>query len=148
MRTPSPQKRRLDLAPPLADRFIVEVAPSNTARYFSSCPSDPISRWTPCPPEYCRCASDHDEQEPAGYKRQTKGRVGFRGQSTTESEIQALARKLNLLRRSTILAVFFGRRGHQLSNPGGGGTLNFTYRIGPRPEQFAAELQLLLALLP
>src|SRR5215469_1547624 len=26
MRTPSPQKCRLDLAPPLADRFIVEVA--------------------------------------------------------------------------------------------------------------------------
>jgi hypothetical protein len=22
-----------------------------TARYFSSCPSDPTSRWTPCPPE-------------------------------------------------------------------------------------------------
>ena len=27
MRMPSPQKCRLDLAPPLADRFIVEVAP-------------------------------------------------------------------------------------------------------------------------
>src|SRR5262249_49369565 len=27
MRTPSPQKCRLDLVPPLADRFIVEVAP-------------------------------------------------------------------------------------------------------------------------
>ncbi len=25
--------------------------PSITARYFSSCPSDSISRWTPCPPE-------------------------------------------------------------------------------------------------
>jgi hypothetical protein len=24
--------------------------PSITARYFSSCPSDSISRWTPCPP--------------------------------------------------------------------------------------------------
>ena len=24
--------------------------PSITARYFSSCPSDPTSRWTPCPP--------------------------------------------------------------------------------------------------
>src|SRR5215468_6604931 len=23
-----------------------------TARYFSSCPSDSISRWTPCPPKY------------------------------------------------------------------------------------------------
>ena len=26
------------------------VAPSITARYFSSCPSDSTSRWTPCPP--------------------------------------------------------------------------------------------------
>ena len=25
--------------------------PSTAARYFSSCPSDPTSRWTPCPPE-------------------------------------------------------------------------------------------------
>ena len=28
------------------------VSPSITARYFSSCPSDPTSRWTPCPPKY------------------------------------------------------------------------------------------------
>jgi hypothetical protein len=28
------------------------VSPSITARYFSSCPSDSTSRWTPCPPEY------------------------------------------------------------------------------------------------
>lgn len=28
-----------------------EVAFSITARYFSSCPSDSTSRWTPCPPE-------------------------------------------------------------------------------------------------
>src|SRR5215813_1035807 len=27
------------------------VPPSITARYFSSCPSDSISRWTPCPPK-------------------------------------------------------------------------------------------------
>src|ERR1700689_4584236 len=51
MRTPSPPNCRLDLAPPLADRFIVGAAPSITARYFSSCPSDSISRWTPCPPQ-------------------------------------------------------------------------------------------------
>ena len=54
MRTPSSQKCRLDLAPPLADRFILGVTPSITARYFSSCPSDPTSRWTPCPPKYCQ----------------------------------------------------------------------------------------------
>ena len=30
------------------------VAPSITARYFSSCPSDSTSRWTPCPPEHCK----------------------------------------------------------------------------------------------
>src|SRR5216683_6982747 len=52
MRTPSSQKRRLDLTPPLADRFILGITPSITARYFSSCPSDSTSRWTPCPPEY------------------------------------------------------------------------------------------------
>src|SRR5919106_6339761 len=52
MRTPSPPESGLDLAPPWADRFINGVAPSITARYFSSCLSDPTSRWTPCPPEY------------------------------------------------------------------------------------------------
>src|ERR1700691_3979123 len=57
MRTPSPPNCRLDLAPPLADRFIVGAAPSITARYFSSCPSDSISRWTPCPPESCGSGS-------------------------------------------------------------------------------------------
>src|SRR5713101_5119746 len=51
MRTPSSQKCRLNLAPPLADRFILGVTPSITARYFSSCPSDSTSRWTPCPPK-------------------------------------------------------------------------------------------------
>src|ERR1700730_11052041 len=51
MRTPSPSYSRLDLAPPLADRFISGWPPSITARYFSSCPSDSTSRWTPCPPE-------------------------------------------------------------------------------------------------
>ena len=29
-------------------------SPSITARYFSSCPSDSILRWTPCPPEYSK----------------------------------------------------------------------------------------------
>ena len=49
IRTPSPPECRLDLAPSLADRFIMGC-PSITARYFSSSPSDPTSRWTPCPP--------------------------------------------------------------------------------------------------
>jgi hypothetical protein len=40
MRTPSSQKCRLDLAPPLADRFILGLPPSITARYFSAGPSD------------------------------------------------------------------------------------------------------------
>src|SRR5205823_13807156 len=34
-----------------ADQFICGVAPSITARSFSSRPSDSTSRWTPCPPE-------------------------------------------------------------------------------------------------
>src|SRR5215467_13854908 len=37
-----------------ADRFICGVAPSITARYCSSCPSDSTSRWTPCPPKNCK----------------------------------------------------------------------------------------------
>src|SRR5262249_6449951 len=50
MRTPSPQWCGLDLThlwptgSSLGDPLI-------TARNFSSCPSDSISRWTPCPPE-------------------------------------------------------------------------------------------------
>ncbi len=32
------------------DRFVTGWPPSTTARYVSSCPSDPTSRWTPCPP--------------------------------------------------------------------------------------------------
>src|SRR6267142_1365094 len=32
--------------------LIGSLTPSITARYFSSCPSDSISRWTPCPPKY------------------------------------------------------------------------------------------------
>src|ERR1039458_4613433 len=54
MRRHSPLQCGLDLAPPLADRFIVGATPSITARYFSSYPSDSTSRWTPCPPEYCK----------------------------------------------------------------------------------------------
>src|SRR6266705_748390 len=50
MRTPSPSWCGLDrthlwpTGSSLGDPLI-------TARYFSSCPSDSISRWTPCPPE-------------------------------------------------------------------------------------------------
>src|SRR3954454_19810861 len=50
---PSPLYCRLDQVPSSADQFICGVAPSITARSFSSCPSDSISRWTPCPPECC-----------------------------------------------------------------------------------------------
>ena len=45
---------RLDLIPPLADQFICGVAPSITDPSLSSCPSDSTSRWTPCPPKYCK----------------------------------------------------------------------------------------------
>src|SRR3954462_622644 len=50
---PSPLYCRLDPVPSSADQFICGVAPSITARFFSSCPSDSTSRWTPCPPENC-----------------------------------------------------------------------------------------------
>src|SRR3954468_21065601 len=51
---PSPLYCRLDQIPPSADQFIYGVAPSITARFFSSGPSDSTSRWTPCPPENCK----------------------------------------------------------------------------------------------
>jgi len=40
------------------------VSPSIAARYFSSCPSDPTSRWTPCPPEYRERPSGQRGYEP------------------------------------------------------------------------------------
>src|SRR6516162_5520665 len=52
MRTPSPPYCGLDLAPPLADRFVLGVASLTTARYFSAYPSDPASRRAPCPPNH------------------------------------------------------------------------------------------------
>src|SRR3954451_845044 len=51
---PSPLYCRLDQVPSSADQFICGVAPSMTARSFSSGPSDSTSRWTPCPPENCK----------------------------------------------------------------------------------------------
>src|ERR1700737_4192997 len=53
MRTPSSQKCRLDLAPPLADRFILGLPPSITAGTSPQAFGFP-SRWTPCPPKYCK----------------------------------------------------------------------------------------------
>jgi hypothetical protein len=53
MRTPSSQKRRLDLAH-LWPTGSSRVSPSITARYFSAGPSDSTSRWTPCPPKYSK----------------------------------------------------------------------------------------------
>src|SRR5215472_6547392 len=49
MRTPS--QCRLDLTPPLADRFIFGVAPIDYGPVLLRMPSDSITRWTPCPPE-------------------------------------------------------------------------------------------------
>src|ERR1700730_18533347 len=54
MRTPSSQKCRLDLAPPLADRFILGVPPSIMAPYFSAGPSDFTSPSAPRPPKYSK----------------------------------------------------------------------------------------------
>src|SRR6266699_5633213 len=53
MRMPSSQKCRRELAHlwPTGSSW---VSPSITARYFSAGPSDPTSRWTPCPPKYCK----------------------------------------------------------------------------------------------
>src|SRR5260370_13828387 len=46
MRAPSSRKCRLDLAPPLADRFISGITPSIRARYYSAGPSDSILRYS------------------------------------------------------------------------------------------------------
>src|SRR6266851_9533159 len=75
MRTPSPSYGRLDLAPPLADQFIFGVAPSITARYFSSCPSDSTSRWTPCPPECCGAVAAGPPWLLSGFR--LRARLGF-----------------------------------------------------------------------
>src|SRR5579864_8934113 len=53
MRTPSSQGADSTL-PHLWPTGSSWVSPSIAARYFSSCPSDSISRWTPCPPEYSK----------------------------------------------------------------------------------------------
>src|SRR6266446_8266518 len=46
MRAPSSKKCRLDLVPPWADRFILGITPSITARYFSAGPSDSSLRYS------------------------------------------------------------------------------------------------------
>ena len=53
MRTPSSRKRRLDLAPPLADRFILGF-PIDCGPVLLLMPFGFPSRWTPCPPEYSK----------------------------------------------------------------------------------------------
>src|SRR5580658_8477293 len=53
MRTPSSQKRRLDLAPPLADWFILGC-PVDYGPVLLRRPSAFTSRWTPGPPEYIK----------------------------------------------------------------------------------------------
>src|SRR6516162_1554312 len=80
MRTPSPSFGRLDLAPPLADRFVVGFPPSITARYFSSCPSDSTSRWTPCPPENRRLVASGPPWLVSGFR--FRARLGFSIPST------------------------------------------------------------------
>jgi hypothetical protein len=64
--TPSPFCGGLDLSPPSADRFIIWVSPSITARYFSASPPDSDTEMLPHPasdtlpfgfPEPCDCRS-------------------------------------------------------------------------------------------
>jgi hypothetical protein len=46
-----------------------------TARYFSSCPSDSTSRWTPCPPENCRLVASGPPWLVSGFR--FRARLGF-----------------------------------------------------------------------
>jgi hypothetical protein len=54
MRTPSSRKCRLDLTPPLADRFILGIVPIDYGPVLLLMPFGFHSRWTPCPPEYSK----------------------------------------------------------------------------------------------
>jgi hypothetical protein len=49
--------------------------PLITARYFSSCPSDSTSRWTPCPPENCRLVASGPPWLVSGFR--FRARLGF-----------------------------------------------------------------------
>jgi hypothetical protein len=53
MRTPSSTKHRLDLVPPLADRFSLGF-PIDYGPVLLLMPFGFPSRWTPCPARYCR----------------------------------------------------------------------------------------------
>ena len=156
MRAPSPPYCRLDLAPPLADRFVScrgatrgpaevsqghalvfrtvpsaytlvrwvdesafasilqarpcptfgrpvrhGVAPSTTARYCSANPSDPTSRWAPCPPQFRR-----------GGSRSTLAVSGFRPRARLGVSIPATCG------RRGITPAF----GYGPPHPGAGGT--------------------------
>ena len=49
--------------------------PSTTARYFSSCPSDSTSRWTPCPPERYKKVAPEPALAVSGFR--LRARLGF-----------------------------------------------------------------------
>ena len=52
-----------------------ESPPSITAPYFSSCPSDSTSRWTPCAPENCRLVASGPPWRASGFR--FRARLGF-----------------------------------------------------------------------
>ena len=54
--------------------------PSIMARYFSSCPSDSTSRWTPCPPENHRLVASGPPWLVSGFR--FRARLGFSIPST------------------------------------------------------------------
>jgi hypothetical protein len=54
--------------------------PSIAARYFSSCPSDSTSRWTPCPPENRRFVASGPPWLVSGFR--FRARLGFSIPST------------------------------------------------------------------
>jgi len=56
------------------------LPPSITARYFSSCPSDSTSRWTPCPPENRRLVASGSPWLVSGFR--FRARLGFSIPST------------------------------------------------------------------
>ncbi len=70
--------------PPLADRFILGVTPSIKARYFSSCPSDSISRWTPCPPQSAARGGSRSALAVSGFR--LRACLGFSMPSTSSGQ--------------------------------------------------------------
>ena len=119
------------------------VPPLITARYFSSCPSDSISRWTPCPPEILRLVASGPPCLVSGFR--FRARLGFSIPSTFSGPRgvtpafgygapHSSARGTSTLLSNALLSAHYGlfRPWAPLpySRPRGSSTCGFSVRIG------------------